>query len=160
MLSEDISENALNLTLRREIGTILAERIPEISQKNEKTEKKLEEQFPHLLGYFDRASVGLIDSEEALNCAQQKFFKVQKEILQCEDMTDSIYEKSLEASSRTLTEYILYREKIIAKMKAMTSDNTEDEIHNLIVPRWQSFHQDSIVGDVYQNNAWLGFCQK
>ncbi|WP_317202073.1 hypothetical protein [Janthinobacterium sp.] len=70
-------------------------------------------------------------------------------------MTDLIYEKSLEASARTLTEYILYREKIIAKMKAMTADNTEDEIHNLIVPRWETFHQDSIVSDVYQNNAWL-----
>ena len=155
ILSDGISENTLNATLRREIGMILAERIPEIADKNQKAEKKFEEQFPHLLGYFERASVGLIDGEYALNNAQQRFFKVQKEILQCENMTDLIYEKSLEASARTLTEYILYREKIIAKMKAMTSDNTEAEIHNLIVPRWESFQQDSIVGDVYQNNAWL-----
>ncbi|MFZ6767100.1 ATP-binding protein [Undibacterium sp. Di26W] len=155
ILSEGISESALNSTLRREIGLILAERIPEIYKKNEITEKKFEKQFPHLLGYFERSSIGLINSEDALNTAQQKFFKVQKEILQCENMTDLIYEKSLEASARTLTEYILYREKIIAKMKAMTSDNTEDEIHNLIVPRWENFHQDSIVNDIYQNNAWL-----
>jgi hypothetical protein len=134
ILSDGISENALNATLRREIGLILAKDIPEIANKNQKVEKKFEEQFPHLLGYFEPASVGLIDGEDALNNAQQKFFKVQKEILQCESMTDVIYEKSLEASARTLTEYILYREKIIAKMKAMTSDNTEDEIHNLIVP--------------------------
>jgi hypothetical protein len=155
ILSDGISENALNATLRREIGLILAKDIPEIANKNQKVEKKFEEQFPHLLGYFEPASVGLIDGEDALNNAQQKFFKVQKEILQCESMTDLIYEKSLEASARTLTEYILYREKIIAKMKAMTSDNTEDEIHNLIVPRWERFQQDAIVGDVYQNNAWL-----
>ncbi|GAC1610936.1 MAG: hypothetical protein NVS3B3_20940 [Aquirhabdus sp.] len=142
-------------TLRSEISLILAEAIPEIAEKNKKTEKKFEEQFPHLLGYFDSASVGLIDREDALDVAQQKFFKVQKEILQCESMTDELYEKSLDASSRTLTEYILYREKIIGKMREMTSENSETEIHNLIVPRWEKFDQDSIVSDVYQNNAWL-----
>ncbi|MDY7538995.1 ATP-binding protein [Undibacterium sp. 5I1] len=155
ILAEGLSESALYSTLRREIGTVLAENIPEIAEKNMKTEKKFEEQFPHLLGYFDGASVGLIDGEDALNSAQQRFFKIQKEILQCENMTDVIYEKSLDASARTLTEYILYREKIIAKMKAMSSDNTEAEIHNLIVPRWENFQQDSIINDVYQNNAWL-----
>lgn len=155
VLSAGISEAALNATLRREIGLVLAESIPEIEQKNKRTEKKFEEQFPHLLGYFDSATTGLVDAEDALNNAQQKFFKVQKEILQCEDMTDLIYEKSLEASARTLTEYILYREKIIAKMQSMTADHSEAEIHNLIVPRWENFGQDSMISDVYQNNAWL-----
>lgn len=155
VLSPGISETALNATLRREIGLVLAESIPEIGQKNKRTEKKFEEQFPHLLGYFDSATTGLVDAEDALNNAQQKFFKVQKEILQCEHMTDLIYEKSLEASARTLTEYILYREKIITKMQSMTSDHTEAEIHNLIVPRWTNFGQDSMISDVYQNNAWL-----
>jgi hypothetical protein len=155
ILSEGIVESALNAVLRREIGSVLAERIPEIAAKNMRTEVRFEEQFPHLLGYFEHTSVGLIDGEDALNAAQQKFFKIQKEILQCENMTDSIYEKSLEASARTLTAYILYREKIIGKMRTMTSENTEAEIHNLIVPRWEKFNQDSIISDVYQNNAWL-----
>jgi hypothetical protein len=155
ILAEKINESILYSKLRSEISMILAETIPEIAEKNKKTEMKFEEQFPHLLGYFDSASVGLIDREDALNVAQQKFFKVQKEILQCENMTDELYEKSLDASSRTLTEYILYREKIIGKMREMTSENSEAEIHNLIVPRWEKFDQDSIVSDVYQNNAWL-----
>ncbi|POM20656.1 hypothetical protein CSX04_02072 [Burkholderia cepacia] len=37
----------------------------------------------------------------------------------------------------------------------MTSDNSEDEIHNLIVPRRVDFHKDAIASDIYQNNAWL-----
>lgn len=134
---------------------MLTECIPKISETNAKTKKKFEDQFPHLLGYFDSSTVGLIDREEALNGAQQKFFRIQKEILQCENLSDAIYEKSLEASARTLTEYILYREKIIAKMKAMTPGNSEEEIHNLIVPRWENFDRDDIASDVYQNNAWL-----
>lgn len=155
VLPDGLSETALYSTLRREVGAILVGSIPKILEVNTKVKKKFEEQFPHLLGYFEESTVGLIDREEALNSAQQKFFKIQKEILQCETLSDSTYEKSLEASARTLTEYILYREKIIAKMKAMTLDNSEEEIHNLIVPRRFDFHQSSIASDVYQNNAWL-----
>lgn len=155
VLPEGLSEPALYSLLRREIGSVLSENIPKISETNSKTKKKFEEQFPHLLGYFDGTTVGLIDREEALNGAQQKFFRIQKEILQCENLSDATYEKSLEASARTLTEYILYREKIIAKMKSMTRGNSEEEIHNLIVPRWKDFDQSDIASDVYQNNAWL-----
>jgi hypothetical protein len=154
-LPDRLSEVALYTTLRREIGNILTEKIPKISESNTKVKIKFEEQFPHLLGFFEGATVGLIDREEALENAQQKFFQIQKEILECETLSDSIYQKSLEASARTLTEYILYREKIISKMKSMTHDNSEDEIHNLIVPRRVDFHKDAIASDIYQNNAWL-----
>lgn len=155
LLPEGLSESALYALLRREIGYVLSDNIPTISDANAKTKEKFEGQFPHLLGYFDSSTVGLIDREEALNGAQQKFFRIQKEILQCENLSDAIYEKSLEASARTLTEYILYREKIIAKMKAMTPGNSEEEIHNLIVPRRVDFDQGDIASNVYQNNAWL-----
>lgn len=155
LLPDSVSESALNAMLRREIGRVLAEQIPEISDTNERTKNQFESQFPHLLGYFENSTVGLLDRDDALNGAQQKFFHLQKEILQCERMSDVIYEKSLEASARTLTEYILYREKIIARMKEMTPESSEEEIHNLIVPRMNDFDQDGISDDVYQNNAWL-----
>lgn len=155
LLPDGVSEAALYSLMRREIGKVLAEKIPKISEANTKTKKKFEEQFPHLLGYFDDSTVGLIDREEALNEAQQQFFRIQKEILQCENLSDAIYQKSIEASARTLTEYILYREKIIAKMNAMTPMNSEVEIHNIIVPRYHDFDGDNISEEIYQNNAWL-----
>ena len=114
-----------------------------------------EEKFPHLLGYFEDDTVGLIERDDALDVAQQRFFQAQKQVLQCEMLTDAAYEKSLELSSRTLTEYILYREKIIGRMKAMTADNAEADIHNLIVPRFKEFSQDTLSSEIYQNNAWL-----
>ena len=70
-------------------------------------------------------------------------------------MSETAYEKSMELSSRTLTEYILYRDKIIGRMKEMTADNAEAEIHNLIVPRFKEFSQDTLSTEIYQNNAWL-----
>lgn len=155
VLPEGIQEAHLYRLLRRELGKVLADHIPQITEKNERIKTKFEEQFPHLLGYFENDTVGLIEKDEALAVAQQRFFQAQKEILQSETTSEENYERSLEFSSRALTEYILYREKIIANMKAMNSSNSEVEIHNLIVPRFQEFTGDNLQSDIYQNNAWL-----
>lgn len=155
VLPEGIQEARLFRVLRRELGKVLADQIPQITEKNESIKAKFEEQFPHLLGYFENDTVGLIEKDDALAIAQQRFFRVQKEILQCETLSETAYEKSLELSSRTLTEYILYRDKIISRMKEMTADNAESDIHNLIVPRFKEFSQGSMPSEIYQNNAWL-----
>lgn len=155
ILPEGISEISLYRRLRIELGKVLSAQIPEITLRNEIIERKFEEQFPHLLGFFERNTVGLIDKDEALSLAQQKFFQLQKEILQCESLSEGNYEKSLDLSSRALTEYILYRDKIIHRMREMTPDNSEVEIHNLIVPRFEAFEGVSLSDSIYQNNAWL-----
>lgn len=154
-LPEDVSEADLYRVLRRELGKVLNEHIPRIKEENIKTEKKFEDSFPHLLGYIDKESVGLIDTEEALETAQRRMFKEQKSILLADELDDEDYEKSLELSSRTLTEYILYRDKIIRRMREMTKENTEAEIHNLIVPRYETHLQEDLVPEIYRNNAWL-----
>ena len=155
VLPEGTPEAHLFRVLRRELGRVLAEKIPQITERNEKTREKFEEQFPHLLGFFEDDTVGLIDGDDALSIAQQRFFKEQKAILQADKLSDASYEKSLEMSSRTLTEYILYREKIITRMKDMTGGNAESEIHNLIVPRFKEYSQSAMPSEIYQNNAWL-----
>jgi len=155
VLPDGVPEANLYRVLRRELGKVLAEKIPQVTEKNEKVKEDFEKQFPHLLGYFEEDTVGLIDRDDALTIAQQRFFRVQKEVLQCETLTDAAYKKSVEMSSRTLTEYILYRDKIISRMKEMTAGNVESEIHDLIVPRFKEFSQDAMSSEIYQNNAWL-----
>ena len=155
VLPEGLPVASLYRVLRREVGKVLADKIPQITEKNKKVKETFEEKFPHLLGYFEDDTVGLIERDDALDVAQQRFFQAQKQVLQCEMLTDAAYEKSLELSSRTLTEYILYREKIIGRMKAMTADNAEADIHNLIVPRFKEFSQDTLSSEIYQNNALL-----
>ena len=122
-LPESIPEAELLRVLRREVGKVLAEKIPQIGEKNAHTKAQYEEQFPHLLGFFEDTTVGVIDKEEALDIAQRKFFEGQKEVLQCMKLDDSTFDKSLELASRTLTQYVLYREKIIARMREMTGVN-------------------------------------
>lgn len=155
ILPQGLQEERLYRFLRREVGKILASEVPAIKEENKKVKEKFEEQFPHLLGYFESDTVGLIDRDDALEIAQKKFFRAQKQVLQADTLTDITYKKSLELSSRTLTEYILYRNKIIGRMKEMTADNAEAEIHNLIVPRFREFLKDAMPSEIYQNNAWL-----
>ena len=154
-LPDGLQKEILFRILRAAIGKVLAEKIPQIKERNTETKKKFEEQFPHLLGFFDDDTAGLIDRDDALTIAQKRFFDAQKEILLCEKLDDDTYEKSLNLSSRALTEYTLYRAKIIARLKEMSSNNSEKDIHNLIVPRYKEFSQSDLCPDIYQNNAWL-----
>jgi hypothetical protein len=155
IVPEHIPEQQFFGFIRRKVGEYLSREIPKIKDDNRKTKVKFEEKFPHLLGLFEEETVGLIDKDDALNVAQARFFKVQKEVLDCEHLSDRAYEKSLELSSRTLTEYVLYREKIIGKMKEMSADNLEVEIHKLISPRYEIFSKGQMIDHVYRNNAWL-----
>ena len=73
----------------------------------------------------------------------------------CGVLNDDTFRKSLEISSRTLAEYVLYRELIIERLKSMSNEDSEVAIHNLIVPRYTSFHASKLVDEIYNNNAWL-----
>lgn len=155
-LPDEISQNELKRHLRDAIGKILTDEIPDIKAKNAETKQEFEKNFPHLIGYFEKDVVGLIDKNEALNDAQTNLFKEQKRILAAENLTDEQYRKSIEFSSRALTEYVLYREKIISKMEELLANKSEEtEIHNLIIPRYTKLEQANLVHEAYQNNAWL-----
>lgn len=141
--------------LREKISEILCETIPTIAEKNKATKTSLEESFPHLCGYFDVASVGLLEKEKTLEIAQRKFFEEQKEILECSHLTDEQYFKSLKVASRLLTEYVLYRTKIIQKLNELNASSSESDIHNLIVPMQKTYRSKNLVDEVYLHNAWI-----
>lgn len=155
VLPEGVIEKDLNRVLRREVSAILNENFEEIEQRNTKTRKFFEDRYPHLTGYFEQATVGIIDKEDALWSAEKQFFHDQRQILECDTLNDLTFEKSLEVSSRTLTEYILYRERIIQRLKDITGEDRENAIHNLIVPRYKTYRQNGLVDGIYRNNAWL-----
>jgi hypothetical protein len=147
--------NALKYSIIEEIKNILEEEIPTIIDKNKKQKDFLDKKYPHLEGYFNENIAGLIDKNKLLEKAQEKFFKDQKETLEVDFLTDSLYKKSLEVSSRVLTEYILYRNLIIQKLKNTNQNNSEAEIHNMIVPMREKFKSKENFSNIYRNNAWL-----
>jgi hypothetical protein len=155
VLPNDVSETAFFKRLRKEISQILNKEIPEIKKRNIATRKQLLDRYPHLFGFFDEDIVGLINRDEAIEIAQKKFFKDQKEILDSDSLDDSKFKKSLNIASRTLTEYILYRELIIKRLGEIKETEDEIKIHNLFVPRYKIFQEDDFINNLYSNNAWL-----
>ncbi|WP_010254250.1 ATP-binding protein [Treponema primitia] len=154
MLDESSLRNVRSVFIKL-VSEVIREEIPEIAGRNEQVKQKLQTNYPHLQGFIDDEAVGLVDKDNIINDAQSKYFNAQKELLEATELSDVQYLKSLEFSSRVLTEYVLYREKIITKLKGMTVKSDEKEIHNLIVPKNKNYYSNGDISDIYQNNAWV-----
>jgi len=153
-LSEIEIKNVTTL-FRKEVAKIIEQKIPRVAERNNETKKNLIDTFPHLSGYFDKDNIGYISRKDILKKAQNEFFYEQKNILETKTLTDEQYDKAMELSSRSLAEYVLYREKIIGKLKRITADNSEADIHNLIMPKNMVLNDNSDLSTIYKNNLWL-----
>lgn len=155
VLPEGVNQREFKQVLRHQVALLLNEFVPEVPEQNAQQQKELETRYPHLAGYFESEDVGLIRRGDLLEEAQRKYFDSQKQILECDYLDDQNYEKAMEVSSRLLAEYILYRSKIIQKLKDISSSSSEADIHNLIAPQYEKFQRGDFIRDVYRNNAWL-----
>ena len=142
---------------RKKVASIIEENIPKIKKRNQETKNNLVNKYPHLSGYFDDSNVGYIGRNEILKKAQDEFFKAQKELLEASSLTNEQFDKALEVSSRALTEYILFRQLTIDKLKKSTNDNSEAELHKLFATTRKEgkFEKSNFVNDLYRNNSWL-----
>lgn len=142
---------------RKKVINLIEERIPRIKKNNSQIKDGLVNRYPHLNGYFEIENIGYLKRNEILKNAQDQFFKAQKEILEANHLTDEQFEKSLEISARALTEYILFRQLTIEKLKTSTINESEADLHNLIASKGKDgrFEKSNIVNDIYKNNSWL-----
>ena len=154
-LSSPGDEPELKRVLRREINEIISTEIPAVKENNRKICDELATKYPHLKGYFSTDTVGLISKDAAVAGAQDQFFADQKTVLECEELDDATYEKALDVSARLLMEYILYRARIIGKLKATDLGSGEEEIHDLIVPKRTTARRDEGSESVFTCNVWL-----
>jgi hypothetical protein len=153
-LNETLKRDAVKL-FRNKIVEIIEQEFPNIKEANQQSKDSLSKTYPHLIGYFDETEVGYVARAKSVEEAQQKFIRDQKEILEASHLDDNKYDKALEISSRTLAEYVLYREKIIGKLEDITSDSSEADIHNLILPKGALLTDYTDVATVYNTNLWL-----
>lgn len=140
---------------RTKIANIIQQEIPSFKESNEKTKLSLSKSYPHLLGYFEDEEIGIISRAKSLEIAQQKFLRDQKTVLEAEFLDKEKYDKAMDLSSRSLAEYILYREKIISKLETITNKDSEATIHNLILPKRSILKDNQNITTIYNNNLWL-----
>lgn len=155
VLPDGTQEGAVFRALKEEIGRILVDEIPEIQSSNADMKVKFENKYPHLIGLFDAETVGLLDRDEVIETAQKRFFQQQRQVIESDPSDDVAFQKSLEISARSLTEYILYRDWVIKRLQKTTTADREEVIHNLLVPRYDRFDDATLVEGLYRNNAWV-----
>ena len=63
--------------------------------------------------------------------------------------------QSLDLASRTLTEYILFRQNVIEKLKNIDEKDRESVIHNILIPMKNVFEEQTFADDIYRNNIWV-----
>lgn len=137
------------------ISKILNETYPEIATAQTKKREILEGRYPHLSGYIDGDSIGYMQQNEVLGKAEDKFFRAQREILNASTLNEEQYEKAKNITSLSLTQYILFRQRVIDKLKTLDAENREEEVHNLICPRYQVLDGKNAYNDLYKQNLWL-----
>lgn len=141
--------------LRKNIESIINEKIPKIAQVNKERKERLINRYPHLNGYFENDKIGYASQDELLKKAQDTFFRKQREILNANHLTDEQYAQSLDLASRTLTEYILFRQNVIEKLRNIDAKDRESVIHNILVPMKNVFEKQTFADDIYRNNIWV-----
>jgi hypothetical protein len=154
-LAPSVNEDELKRTVRAGINRIVSNEIPAVKQENKKTCTELATKYPHLGGYFSADTVGLVSKDAAIASAQEQFFADQKAVLECEELDDATYEKALHVSARLLTEYILYRARIIQKLKSTDLESDEADIHSLIVPKGMTARRETASESIFACNVWL-----
>jgi len=152
---EEVELQTVKKIFRDTINRIINEQLPQIAEKNTERKHRLANQFPHLNGYFDEDNIGYASQTDVVKKAQERFFKAQRDILGATHLTDDQFKESLELSSRALTEYIMFRQIIINKLKTIDKNNLEADIHKLIVPKKELFHGENQMDDLYRNNVWV-----
>lgn len=149
------TQNQISLIFRNAIADVVNDRFPEIQKTNKDRQNGLEKRYPHLCGYFDTSEIGYSSQVDVLKKAQEKYFRDQKEILGASELDDEKYEKSLNLSARALTEYILFRQNVINRMKTIDGKEIEAGIHSILAPKGSEFKESNLIHDLYRNNVWI-----
>lgn len=147
----------LQKTFRDEILTLLTERAPKVIEETKHEAEQINDQFPHLRGYFEENTIGISSKADVIKDAQTRFIRDQREILckSTESLTDADFERSMNLAGRALTEYILFRQKTIERLKEVDKKDLEATIHNVIVPQRTVLREGDFSQDIYKNNSWI-----
>lgn len=147
----------LQKTFRDEILTLLAERAPKVIEETQHEAEQINDQFPHLRGYFEENTIGISSKADVIKDAQTRFIRDQREILckSTDSLTDADFERSMNLAGRALTEYILFRQKTIERLKGVDKKDLEATIHNVIVPQRTVLREGDFSQDIYKNNSWI-----
>ncbi|OWP85307.1 hypothetical protein BWK59_00810 [Flavobacterium davisii] len=155
----NLSWEMINSELKKIIGELVKEGIPETKKINSEKILQIQEERPYLIQYIEDGDIemaGFLDKKSIIDKAKKKFDIAKERVLLNsgkDEYTDEELNEAIQLAQNELVSYINDRVMVIERLKNLVekSERVESIIHNL-------FMQMQTNDDYYsvgKNNLWL-----
>jgi hypothetical protein len=154
-----LSWENINTELKKKIGDIVKEGIPETLNINISKLQAIKDERPYLVNYIEPEDIemaGFLDKRLIIEKAKKRFDTAKEKVLANagkEEYSDEELNEAIQLTQNELVSYINDRVLVIERLKALVdkSERVESVIHNLFM---QKYTQDDYF-TVGKNNLWL-----
>jgi len=154
-----LSWETINLELKKKIGEIVNDGIPETQNINRLKLQDIKDERPYLVNYIEAEDIemaGFLDKRSIIEKAKKRFDTAKEKVLSNagkEEYSDEELNEAIQLTQNELVSYINDRVIVIERLKALVdkSERVESIIHNLFM---QKYTQDDYF-TVGKNNLWL-----
>lgn len=154
-----LSWEMINGELKKKIGELVQEGIPETQKINTAKLQDIKDERPYLVNYIDPEDIemaGFLDKRIIIDKAKKRFDSAKEKVLSNagkEDYTDEELNEAIQLTQNELVSYIHDRVIVIDRLKTLVdkSERVESIIHNLFM---EKYTQDDYFA-VGKNNLWL-----
>lgn len=158
-LVSSLSWDMINTDLKKEIGKLVKEGVPETKKINKEKLQQIQEERPYLVQYIETEDIemaGFIDKRIIIEKAKKRFDVAKEKVLinaGKEEYTDDELNDAIQLAQNELVSYINDRVIVIDRLKTLVdkSERVESIIHNLFM---QQYTKDDYYS-VGKNNLWL-----
>ncbi len=154
-----LSWEMINSVLKKSIGVLVKEGVPETVKINKEKIQQIQEERPYLVQYIEPEDVemaGFLDSRAIIEKAKKKFDVSKEKVLTNvgkSEYTDTELNEAIQLAQNELVSYINDRVIVIERLKSLVdkSERVESIIHNLFMKQYTKDDYFS----VGKNNLWL-----
>lgn len=154
-----LSWEMINSELKKKIGEVVKEGIPETQKINKSKLQDIKDERPYLVNYIEEEDIemaGFLDKRLIIEKAKKRFDSAKEKVLTNagkEEYTDDELNEAIQLTQNELVSYINDRVIVIERLKTLVdkSERIESIIHNLFM---EKYTQDDYF-TVGKNNLWL-----
>jgi hypothetical protein len=154
-----LSWELINSEVKKNIGDIVKEGVPETKKINKQKLKEIQEERPYLIQHIqpeDIEMAGFLDKRNIIEKAKKSFDTAKEKVLSNsgkEEYTDKELHDAIALAQNELVSYINDRVIVIDRLKTLVdkSERVESIIHNLFMKQYTKNDYYS----VGKNNLWL-----
>lgn len=154
-----LSWELINVELKKQVGELVKEGIPETKKINREKLQQIQEERPYLVQYIEPEDIemaGFLDKRQIIEKAKKRFdFAKEKVLINAgkDEYSDEELNEAIQLAQNELVSYINDRVIVLERLKTLVdkSERVESIIHNLFMEKYTKDDYFS----VGKNNLWL-----